>query len=128
MSKFIRFVTLTLCSLIAIIPAGLCYPGKGRMGDLPPRKECSEIWLPRLLPHLKNLRLTLLVGTYAQRIYLGPRMKENLTETVRAWREYMPDYLPTPHPSFHNLRWHQLNPWFQKEVIPALRKAVHKLL
>ncbi|MCX5771003.1 MAG: uracil-DNA glycosylase family protein [Candidatus Hydrogenedentes bacterium] len=115
-------------SRIAIIPAGLCYPGKGKMGDLPPRKECSEIWLPHILPYLTNVRLTLLVGSYAQRVYLGERMKENLTETVRAWRAYMPEYLPTPHPSFHNLRWQQLNPWFQEEVVPALRAAVHRLL
>ncbi len=115
-------------SRIAIIPVGLCYPGKAKMGDLPPRKECSEIWLPQILPYLANIRLTLLVGIYAQRVYLGQRMKENLTETVRAWREYMPQYVPTPHPSFHNLRWQQLNPWFQQEVIPALRAAIKPIL
>lgn len=112
---------------IAIIPVGLCYPGKARMGDLPPRKECSQVWLPHLLSHLPNVRLTLLAGSYAQRVHLGPRMKENLTETVRAWREYLPEYLPTPHPSFHNLRWQHLNPWFQDEVIPTLRATIRAL-
>jgi uracil-DNA glycosylase len=115
-------------SRIAIIPVGLCYPGRGKMGDLPPRKECSRIWLPRILPYLPKVRITLLAGAYAQRVYLGERMKDNLTETVRAWREYMPDYVPMPHPSFHNLRWQQINPWFHEEVIPALRAAIKPLL
>lgn len=111
-------------SEIAIIPAGFCYPGRGKSGDLPPRTECSRIWLPRLLEHLPNIRLTLLVGSYAQQVHLGDRMKPTLTETVRAWREYLPKYFVLPHPSFHNIRWQQLNPWFKEEVIPALRRLI----
>ena len=116
-------------SRIAIIPMGYCYPGRnGRGGDLPPRKECAERWLPRLLEHLPNRALTLLVGGYAQHHYLGHRVKATLTKTVRAWREYAPDYIPLPHPSFRNLRWLKQNPWFEEEVIPALRKTVRRTL
>jgi uracil-DNA glycosylase len=113
---------------IAIIPAGFCYPGRGKSGDLPPRLKCSEMWLPRLLDHLPNVRLTLLVGSYAQRVHLKDRVKENLTETVRAWREYLPEYIVLPHPSFHNIRWQRVNPWFGDEVVPAARQRVHELL
>ena len=116
-------------SRIAIIPMGYCYPGRNeRGGDLPPRKECAEHWLPRLLEHLPDRTLTLLVGGYAQRCYLGRRAKPTLTETVRAWREYAPRYIPLPHPSFRNLRWLKQNPWFEEEVIPALRRTVHLIL
>lgn len=116
-------------SQIAIIPMGYCYPGRNaRGGDLPPRKECAEIWLPHLLEHLPNIRLTLLVGGYAQHHYLGSRVKPSLTETVHAWREYMPGYLPLPHPSFRNLRWLRDNPWFESEVLPVLRETVSRLV
>ena len=87
-------------SRIAIVPMGFCYPGRhARGGDLPPRPECAPLWHPRLIAHLGAVRLTLLVGAYAQAYYLGPRRKRTLTETVRVWREYLPAYLPTPHPS-----------------------------
>ena len=116
-------------SRIAIIPMGLCYPGRNaRGGDLAPRKECAEHWLPRLLSHFPNIELTLLVGQYAQQHYLGTRVKRSLTETVRAWREYAPKYFPLPHPSFRNLRWLAANPWFETEVIAALRSEVRHLL
>jgi len=114
---------------IAIIPMGYCYPGRNaRGGDLPPRKECAALWLSRLLEHLPDRKLTLLVGGYAQRHYLGKRVKASLTETVRGWREYGPDYIPLPHPSFRNLRWLKQNLWFEAEVLPVLREAVHRLL
>jgi len=116
-------------SRIAIIPMGYCYPGRNaRGGDLPPRKECAETWLPKLLPHFPRVELTLLVGGYAHEHYLKDRAKETLTETVKAWREYLPRYLPLPHPSFRNLRWLRLNPWFEREVIPELRKNIKRLL
>jgi len=116
-------------SRMAIIPMGYCYPGRNsRGGDLPPREECAQLWLARLLEHLPHRELTLLVGGYAQHHYLGKRAKPTLTETVRAWREYVPGYIPLPHPSFRNLRWLKQNPWFEAEVLPALRKAVHHLL
>jgi uracil-DNA glycosylase len=110
----------------AIIPMGFCYPGRGRSGDLPPRRECAALWFDRLLAQLPNLRLTLLVGQYAQAYYLRSQRKATLTETVRAFREYLPRYLPLPHPSPRNQFWLQSNPWFAADVVPALRRACRR--
>jgi uracil-DNA glycosylase len=112
---------------IAIIPMGYCYPGRGRSGDLPPRSECAKLWLDQLLNHLPRVQLTLLVGRYAQCHYLGSRRKSTLTETVRAWRDYQPKYLPLPHPSGRNNAWMHCNPWFTSEVLPALQRKCRKL-
>jgi len=111
-------------SRIAIIPTGFCYPGKGAGGDLPPRPECAPLWHPRLHAALPNIQLTLLIGSYAQAYYLGKRAKKSLAETVQAWREYGPDFLPLPHPSPRNLRWFKSHPWFEREVVPALRERM----
>ncbi len=108
-------------SRIAIIPMGLCYPGKGNSGDLPPRPECAPLWHDRLLQALPALRLRLLIGKYAQDYYLGTR-RQSLAETVRQYRDYLPDYFPLPHPSPRNIRWFRTHPWFEAEVIPALRE------
>lgn len=113
--------------LFAIIPMGFCYPGKGRSGDLPPRPECAPLWHHRLLGQLPKLRLTLLVGQYAQRYYLGSDAKKTLTETVLAWRDYQPRFLPLPHPSPRNTLWLRRNPWFEAEVVPALRDKLLRL-
>ncbi len=113
---------------IALVPMGFCYPGTGRSGDLPPRRECAELWHEKLLDKLPNVKLTLLLSRHAQRYYLGDRMEESLTQTVKAWREYVPDQLPLPHPSPRNNRWLKKNPWFEKEVIPYLRLRVSRLL
>jgi uracil-DNA glycosylase len=114
---------------VAIIPMGLCYPGRHpRGGDLPPRPECAPLWLPRLLPLLGEVRFTLLAGQYAQRWHLGDRARPTLTETVHAWRDYWPRYLPLPHPSFRNNAWLRRNPWFEGEILPALRDRVAELL
>ncbi len=116
-------------SRIAIAPTGFCYPGRHeRGGDLPPRPECAPLWQTRLVDLLPKLELTLLVGQYAQRSYLGARRKPSLTETVRAWREYAPDYLPTPHPSWRVNNWLKTNPWFADEVLPELRARVKALI
>lgn len=113
---------------IAIIPMGYCYPGRDpRGGDLPPRRECAEIWLDRLLEALPNIGLTLLFGQYAHRHYLGDRVKKTLTETVRSWKEYQPKYLPMPHPSPRNIGWFKRNPWYERDVIPVLRRRVREL-
>ncbi|MFC1492488.1 uracil-DNA glycosylase family protein [candidate division KSB1 bacterium] len=111
---------------LAIIPMGYCYPGKGKSGDLPPRKECAELWLDRLLEHLPDLELTLLIGQYAQQHYLVNRRKKTLTETVRNWREYLPEYIPLIHPSPRNTFWLQKNPWFEQDLIPELRKMTER--
>lgn len=113
---------------VAIIPTGLCYPGRGRSGDRPPRPECAPLWHPPLRRLLPNVGLTLLVGQYAQVYYLGARRKPTLTRTVRAWREFTPEFLPLPHPSPRNTHWLQVNPWFASDVIPVLRQQVHELL
>ena len=113
---------------IAIIPAGFCYPGTGENGDLPPRPECAPLWHPRLRAALPHIKLTLLVGNYAQAYYLGDRMKSSVTETVRAYQEYLPEFLPLPHPSPRNRGWLKSNPWFEKKVIPQLRSLVSSAL
>lgn len=115
-------------SRIAIIPTGFCYPGTGPGGDLPPRPECAPMWHPRLLSVLPNIHLTLLVGCYAQAFYLGDRAQKTLTETVRHYRDYLPAFLPLPHPSPRNQMWLKRNPWFAEEVVPLLRKLVKREL
>lgn len=114
-------------SHIAIIPMGYCYPGRGKGGDLPPRRECASLWLDHLLAKIPQLELTLLVGLHAQRHFLGKRRKQSLTETVKAWREFAPEYLPLPHPSARNTPWFQRNPWFEHELLPVLRERIESL-
>lgn len=111
---------------IAIMPMGFCFPGQdAKGGDLPPRRECAPAWHAPLLALMPNVRLTLLVGSYAQAHYLGPRRKPTMTDTVRAFAEYLPDaLLPLPHPSWRNTAWLKKNPWFEAEVLPALRARV----
>jgi uracil-DNA glycosylase len=111
---------------IAIMPMGFCYPGVDpRGGDNPPRPECAPHWHHRLLAQLPGIRLTLLVGQYAQAHYLGARRQKTMTETVRQFRSYLPDgFLPLPHPSWRNIGWQKRQPWFAAEVVPALRAAV----
>lgn len=109
---------------IAIIPMGFCYPGRGKSGDLPPRRECAELWLDQLLDRMPQIELTLLVGQYAQRHFLRGRRKQTLTATVSAWQEYGPRYIPLPHPSPRNQPWFQRHPWFERELIPMLRARI----
>ncbi len=111
-------------NLFAIIPMDFYYPGKGTSGDLPPRKDFAALWHGRILTELPDLRLTVLVGGYAQKHYLGARAKPTLTETVRAYTEYLPSTVPLVHPSPLNFRWQSKNPWFEDEVVPALRTLV----
>lgn len=108
---------------IAIMPSGFCYPGvdpKG--GDKPPRPECAPLWHPQVLPHLPARQLTLLVGLYAQRHYLGTRRRGTLTETVAHFADYLPEFFPLPHPSWRATGWLRRNPWFEAEVLPVLRQ------
>ena len=109
---------------VALMPMGFCYPGKGKSGDLPPRPECAPLWHERLRKRLKQVRLTLLIGQYSQAYYLGENAGENLTETVRAFRQYLPEFLPMPHPSPRNRFWLTKNPWFASELLPVLQSAV----
>lgn len=109
---------------VALIPMGFCYPGKGKSGDLPPRQECAPQWHHLLLSQMRSVKLTLLIGQYAQSHYLGERMKSNLTETVSAYEEYLPQYLPLPHPSPRNRFWLKNNPWFEEHVVPYIQQVV----
>ncbi|MGZ3306185.1 MAG: uracil-DNA glycosylase family protein [Asticcacaulis sp.] len=110
-------------SLFAIVPMGFCYPGRASGGDAPPRPECAPLWHGPVLQSLPEIRLTLLIGGYAQAHYLRGRRKPTLTETVRAWREFG-DYIPLVHPSPRNQGWFKHNPWFDAEVVPHLRQSV----
>ncbi len=112
---------------VAIMPMGFCYPGKGKSGDLPPRKECAPAWREALLKQMGQVELILVIGQYAQAYHL-PDNKRTLTETVKAWRDYWPKVLPLPHPSPRNNIWLKRNAWFEAEVVPQLQKQVAALL
>ncbi len=114
-------------SKIAILPMGFCYPGTGRSGDLPPRPECAPAWRQPLLDALPKIELTLLVGQYAQAWHLGSAKRATLTETVRDWAVHWPARLPLPHPSPRNRPWLARNPWFERELVPALRTRIAEL-
>ncbi len=112
-------------SRIAIMPMGFCYPGRNKNGgDNPPRPECAPLWHEKLMACLPAVELTLLVGSYAQARYLGRNKAKTMTGTVRMWRDYAPDFLPLPHPSWRNTGWLKKNPWFEAEVIPVLQGRV----
>lgn len=115
-------------SIVAIVPMGFCYPGKGKTGDLPPRPECAPLWHQKLLDKMPAIQLTLLIGQYAQKYYLGKRKKRNLTETVRNYEDYLPTQLPMPHPSPRNRFWLSKNPWFESSVVPQLQQKISTLL
>jgi uracil-DNA glycosylase len=114
--------------LFAIMPMGMCFPGTGKSGDLPPRKECAVAWHNKLFEKMPHIKLTLLIGKYAQAYYLGNGLKENLTETVRHYKEYLPGYLPLPHPSPRNNIWIRKNQWFTDEILPMLKMRVNEIL
>ncbi len=113
---------------VAILPMGFCYPGRGRGGDLPPRRECAPLWFDALRAQLPHVQLTLLIGQYAQRYFLGTTRKATLTDTVAAYRDYAPRCFPLPHPSPRNTAWRQRHPWFERAVLPVLRERVHAAL
>lgn len=111
---------------VAILPVGLCYPGRlPNGGDAPPRPECAPLWHPQLLALMPAIRLTLLVGSYAQAFVLGPGPA---APRVRDFRAYLPRHFPLPHPSWRTIGWERRNPWFAAEVLPALRRAVRATL
>ena len=113
---------------IAILPMDFYYPGKGKTGDLPPRKFIAEEYHREFLDELTNVEMTLLIGKYSMDYYLKGKMKRNLTETVRSYEEYLPKYFPIVHPSPLNFRWQAKNPWFMEEVVPVLAERVAKIL
>ena len=113
--------------LIAIVPMGFCYPGKGKSGDLPPRPECARTWHGRILDQLPNIQTTLLIGQYAQGFY-QPGSYSTLTERVRDWQRFAPGQFVLPHPSPRNQLWLRRNPWFEEQVVPALQDTIRQAL
>lgn len=113
---------------IALIPMGFCYPGKGKSGDLPPRKECAPLWHDLLLSQIKDVKLVLLIGQYAQKYYLKKEIKKTLTETVENYEDYLPQYFVLPHPSPRNNIWQSKNKWFKHYVIPDLQEKIKEVL
>lgn len=121
-------------NLFALIPMDFYYPGKGKHGDKPPRKEFAPTWHPQLLALMPDIQLTILVGSYAQRYYLGKTgqlgaaHRKNLTETVASYEEYLPQYLPLVHPSPLTIGWRRRNPWFEHRVLPHARQLVRQAI
>lgn len=113
---------------IALLPMGFCYPGTGKTGDLPPRPECAPMWHQKVLDCLQEVELTLLIGQYAQKHYLGNQSKENLTRTVQNFEAYLPEFFPLPHPSPRNNIWQKKNPWFGENLLPELQRRVREIL
>ncbi|MBS9338084.1 uracil-DNA glycosylase family protein [Fructobacillus sp. M2-14] len=113
---------------IGIIPMDFYYPGKAKSGDKPPRKGIAEKWHTKLLAQMPNRQLTILVGSYSQRYYLGLKSSVTMTETIKNWKEYWPQYFPIVHPSPRNNIWLSKNPWFEKDVLPELQKRVREIL
>lgn len=113
---------------IAVLPMDFYFPGKGKSGDLPPRPGFADKWQPPLMALMPHIQLTLLVGQYAQRAYLGKRRQSTLTATVQHFRDYLPTYFPLVHPSPLNYGWLHKNPWFEETVLPELRTRVRRLL
>ena len=113
---------------LAVLPMDFYFPGKGKSGDLPPRRGFAEKWHPKILKSCPDIRLTILIGQYSMKYYLGDRIKKTLTETVKSRHEYLPDFFPLVHPSPRNRLWLSRNPWFEAEAVPELREAVKKAL
>lgn len=114
--------------IFSIVPMGFCYPGKASSGDLPPRPECAPLWHPLIMANFQNAPLILLIGQYAQRYYLRNSFRGSLTETVRAFEDYLPRFFPLPHPSPRNQNWVKVNPWFSAEVLPRLQEEIQRHL
>lgn len=115
-------------TLFALLPMGFCYPGTGNGGDRPPRPECAKIWRARLLAHLSQVELTLVLGQYACAYHFADAHTGTLTALVQRWREFWPTRVPMPHPSPRNIRWLKANPWFAGQLLPALQTQVARLI
>lgn len=114
--------------IFALIPMGFCFPGTGKLGDLPPRPECAPLWHQQVLQLMPEIKLTLLIGQYAQNYYLKNSSKKTLTETVKNYGEFLPDFLPLPHPSPRNNIWQKKNSWFKESLIQVLQEKVESIL
>ncbi len=112
---------------LAILPMGFCYPGTGKTGDLAPRKECAPAWREKILAHLKQIEVTIVLGSYAQKYHMGVT-NTSVTDLVKSWELYWPNIIPLPHPSPRNNIWLKKNPWFEIELLPKLRERVRESL
>lgn len=112
----------------SIMPMDFYYPGKAKTGDKAPRRFIAKDYHPLILEELKDLELTILIGTYAQKFYLKDSFKKNLSQTVKSFKDYLPEYFPLVHPSPLNNRWQAKNPFFKEEVLPVLKDEVSKIL
>jgi len=110
------------------IPMDFYFPGKAKTGDKPPRKDFAPTWHPKILSLLNEVELIILIGNYAQKYYLKDQAKENLTKTVKAFKDYGHKFFPLPHPSPLNVRWFKQNPWFEIEVLPALKRRIKEII
>jgi uracil-DNA glycosylase len=115
-------------SKIAIMAMGFCFPGSGKGGDLPPRPECAPAWRSKLLAQLPNVGLTLVIGQYSQAWHLPLFARLSVTDRVRGWRDGPAGVMPLPHPSPRNIGWLKRNPWFDEDVVPALKNLVSRHL
>ena len=115
-------------NIFALIPMGFCFPGTGKSGDLPPRSECAPLWHQQLFAAMNEVKLTLLIGQYAQKYYLKNAAKITLTETVKNFEGYLPDFIPLPHPSPRNNIWQKKNHWFRENLIQALQERIGLLI
>ncbi len=113
--------------VFALIPMGFCFPGSGKSGDLPPRPECAPLWHQQILKLMPEVQLTLLIGQYAQKYYLKNSAKDTLTETVKNYEEYLPNFIPLPHPSPRNNIWQRKNEWFKEDLVYVLQKKIESL-
>lgn len=114
-------------TIFGLVPMGFCYPGKGKSGDLPPRPECAPLWHDKLLSRMKKIQLTILIGQYAQKYYLTESFNKSLTENVRNYRSFLPEFLPIVHPSPRNRIWQKKNLWFEEELVPFLQHTVKEI-
>lgn len=114
--------------IFALIPMGFCFPGSGKSGDLPPRPECAPLWHQQVLESMTGIKLTLLIGQFAQKYYLKNNVKATLTETVKIYQEYLPNYIPLPHPSPRNNIWQKKNTWFKENLVQVLQEKVGSII
>ena len=112
----------------AVLPIGLCFPGKGVTGDLPPRPECAPLWHGSMWEEFENVQLIILIGSYSQKYYLKDQSKQTLTDTVASYNDYLPKFFPIPHPSPVNRFWLSKNTWFVEDIVPKLQRLIGSIL
>jgi len=113
---------------ISILPLDFYFPGKGKSGDLPPRKGFAEKWHEQLLQQMPEIEFFVLVGSYAIKYYLNLKSSAKTTEVIRDFEKYLPKYFPLIHPSPRNNIWLAKNPWFEPQLVPELQKRIAQLM